>query len=139
MNITTTLEQSKRLKVLGAPQDTHFHYEVAHERNDLQKKGATFLVFKETPPKEVTDTKNSWYRYAAYTIGELIDWLGDGVMIYHRNLFEDEIGCAGGDKGWYANIGMGEKEVGNHDTPLDALVALAEAVKSNDLPVTKGE
>lgn len=48
-------------------------------------------------------------------------------MFYYRNLSAEEVSSPGGDKGWYAS--KGSFEVGNNDSPLEAVYNLAIAVK----------
>lgn len=58
---------------------------------------------------------------AAYTLGELIEWLGDDFLSLHREVMPDSI-----EDAWSCES-LNYQVFGA--TPLDAVVALAEAVK----------
>lgn len=113
--ITTDPTQSKRLKELGAPQDTYFVYVEGTE---------TAL------PNSILYNLDQIICHA-YTLGELIEWLGDhfGGMGWQKTAQgEKEFIARESLVSWIKHEGSDQKE-GFGATPLDAVVALAEAVK----------
>ena len=110
--ITTTLEQSNRLKELGAPQEVS-HY--SWYKDEKWQGPYSRLEWDEIG-------YGNEKRYAAYTLSELIEWLGDDFHFLQRK-----------DNGLFYCISAFEKEVqtlyGPGATPLDAVFALCEAVK----------
>ena len=114
--ITTTLEQSKRLKELGAPQDTElcwFHHVDKENETDYE---LGFMDYK----------KNWSIDIAAYTLSELIDWILQG---FEGNFCLD---TQDNHSEWYATIMPYDSKAICGDTsksPLDACFALAVALK----------
>lgn len=107
--ITTTLEQSQNLKELGAPQNTQFYW-VKSETEEVYA-----LYFSEY-------LNDHPLTFAAYTLDELIEWLGDDLNTL-TNANSDEW-TAGNfwvfdDCGFIGAIGKG-------NTPLEAVYALAD-------------
>lgn len=107
--LTTSLEQSKKLKELGAPQDTILCF---------SERGVTW--FKEDIVSHPVIVK-----CAAYTLQELIEWLGDdftsldsGGEIQEKKVSRYYV--ATGKRGYFGGI-----------TPLEAVYNLAVAIKSN--------
>lgn len=120
--ITTNLEQSKRLNDLGTPQDTYFfwnpHLDFHNHFDDYQL--------------EITNrTMSNKPVYAAYTLSELIEWLGKDEVI--RFTITDKMALATLEEDNPENVrsNMFVKGWGKGNTPLDALVALAEMVKGD--------
>lgn len=115
--IVTSLEQSKRLKELGAPIGTYFWW-FDIRSDDGTKPGYVLREF---------DTKydaGSAKGIAAYTLSELIDWLGHdfGILIM---IDPDQWECHAGII--YPQDEAMKSEIGK--TPLDAVYNLAIAVK----------
>lgn len=135
---TTTLEQSKRLKELGAPQDTYHQWFNHHQTNDSQWeleqrdwKWLKAVCLEQAPSAEY---------YAAYTLEELIEWLPSEYVKDVKYYFHlDWIG-----QKWLAGYSdsdmKDDKSIQNCSgkTPLEACYNLAIAVKSQeDHAVTK--
>jgi hypothetical protein len=115
--ITTNLEQSRKLKELGAPQNTELGW---FERLD-------YSFCDWTLDKDGERSVN--YTVAAYTLSDLIEWLGYSFTSLYR-----ESGLAPGN--WSATKEVPGSSMPYSDaitrygeTPIDALVALAEAIK----------
>lgn len=90
--ITTTLEQSQKLKELGAPQETeHDWYSITlsdktHYRCVPRLDEAIFSTLGGKTVKE----------YAAYTLEELIEWLGEDFYKLYHDLAEHP------NRAWFA-------------------------------------
>lgn len=116
--LTTNIEDSIKLRDIGAPQDTVFAWNNRQELADMRE------LFK--PVSLNFDGKKDYY--AAYTLSELIEWLGDdfGSLQQHQEK--------------YLKSDFSAVSVKNHgkeivcrafgETPLDALVQLTLAVKT---------
>ncbi len=116
-NITVSLEQAKRLKEWGAPQNTEFNWIIVDDGPQ---------VFHNSKEFELSDYKFAIYKgCAAYTLSELLEWLGDDFNQI-RNMHDDY-------RGRYAAYNYtdnrDEYAEAYGDTPLDAVFALCEAVK----------
>lgn len=115
--ITTNLEQSKKLKELGVPQETFLRW----EKERLSGKWYTY----KTDKVEYIHPNTKWY--AAYTLDELIEWL---AFHYSPTLwaFRPD-GWKEGDVRYRATSaysGYGEHEGA---TPLEAVYNLCCAIK----------
>lgn len=112
--ITTTLEQSKRLKELGAPQDTEFNWIMVDNIPELHHSSKEFVLadYKFSVCKEC----------AAHNTDSLIEWLGDDGS---------SLSLSGGYSLYFMaeTVRSGFKVQREGKTTIDALVALAEAVK----------
>lgn len=120
---TTTLEQSKRLKELGAPQDTYFGWGVFVQGGNMQM--APQYAFKGID--EPVDC-------AAYTLEELIEWLPREYIKDKKYYFHlDWVGST-----WLAGYSdsdmKDDKSIQNcsGETPLEAVYNLAIAVRGEN-------
>lgn len=134
--ITTNLSQSKRLKELGALQYTHFGWfgRSGSKITSGKRKGEFIADLLLMSHEEYRITKSSDYFvewelvYAAPTLSDLIDWLGEEFW-----QLEDT------GAGWLAKANTFNELIipAKGATPIDALVALYEAMKSPFNQVTK--
>lgn len=111
MNITTTLAQSKRLKELGAPAETIFSWINVFEYGPQ-------VGMSESSPKSRVICR-------CYTLSELIDWLGGDFQRLEKTHMD-------GNSSYvcdYTHNELGDGKCFYGPTPIDALVALAEAIK----------
>jgi hypothetical protein len=105
---TTNLDQSKKLKAIGAPQETAFGYyngDLLNLSSDVESRKYYNLVAKTC---------------AAYTLDELIEWLGDDFQMLARMRKEDTYR-------WGAQ--STKKKTAKGDTPLEAVYNLAVALR----------
>lgn len=119
----TTLEQSKLLKAWGVPQDTDFyHIWLDGDRGNGYSEWYELMhISQEYCHNIVVEGKGSGDEgdfYAAYSLEELIGWLGDDLEVL-RNY--DHV------KQWCAEARAGQEAMGK--TLLAAVFALAQAVK----------
>lgn len=126
--ITTTPEQSKRLKELGFPQDKSEYYYYLKNYNDVngwRNVHAGYLEMVGGPGAgefcldDYSFSSKSYEMAAAPDLGDLIEWLGDDFQSLDRSF------TVGGK--WEAVSLRGQCFFA--ETPLDAVVALAEKVK----------
>ena len=115
MNVTT-FDQSRKLKEWGAPQDTEKYW--CTDLGELTYSKSCEAYSKATCGDHI----------AAYDLESLIGWLGDDFKALQRNAkFHPEAETIP----WAAYSTRGE-HVGGYfpgDSAIDALLALAEAVK----------
>lgn len=123
--ITTTLEQSQKLKELGAPQDTYFVWceDVTTFSKGKYKK--PYLLKRGSDYAKLGITVSSRYT-VAYTLSELIDWLGDDFhQLVKYNSF------------WFAHrtrsYSRDDLPEGAGTTPIEAVYNLTIATKGNVL------
>lgn len=118
---TTTLEQSKKLKEWGAPQDTSFHWMLNIDKSGKQSTPEHLLVFNKEHPKNWKF--NPTIDYAAYSLEELIVWLGDD--------FTDVTRSRDGETTWFTAFSdtHGSRE---GDTLLEAVFNLAQAIHNKE-------
>ena len=117
---TTTLEQSKKLKELGmVDSPTLVWIQLKHELTDTKNWDTwnlqlTSIVHKASPLSDYNIV-------SAYTLDELIEWLGDDYFNLDRS----------GSDWWATNSYLGEEQntVAKGGSPLDAVYNLAIAVK----------
>ena len=121
-NLVTTLEQSKLLEEWGAPQKDLFYWMKMQDPTiygDSPEKAYTLVINDEDLTSE--NKFNSDTDFSAYTLGELIDWLGYDF----RNL--EKVG-----KNWIAlsNFLNGQNNVFRSfgKTSLEAVFNLCRAV-----------
>jgi len=121
MNLTT-LEQSKELKEWGVPQDTNFIYLKLDENN----------WFKQ--PQYLTIPRNSGgFRefIAAYDLESLIGWLQSKYP--DHDMYNIQLSQVWNKNEWEAHVETAEltcEGCGYGETPLDAVMALCEAIHS---------
>jgi hypothetical protein len=124
MNVTT-LEQSKKLKELGAPQETHFFWNF----NDAMPSQGWFLDDEHLAYSEE-------HTVSAYTLEELIEWIvGEKRNTFYLE-YDDEWSVyetePPKDYKWHAryypNTPIGFYDV-HGETPLEAVYNLAVALR----------
>lgn len=119
MNITTTLEQSRKLRKLGYPQ--HKSY-----RAHIQKKSGDWYI-NVSPSIHPKDWVNGTKYIASPNLDELIEWLGD-EFVDLTHIFNNELG-----NWWGASARIFSKDntfiTVQGYTPLECIYNLALAVK----------
>lgn len=108
-HLTTNLEQSKLLKEWGAPQNTVYFYG-----------DGTLYMGGKKPPESYVFGKKEYC--SAYTLQELINWLGDDFIDITHNRVDPYYFC------YYAR----EEKMVQGSTPLEAVFLLAQAIKGKD-------
>lgn len=125
--ITTTLEQSERLRQLGAPQNTALFWYVLEDGYDPSNNEIGLVLAIDAPQEHKGHTFTA-KRYAAYTLNDLIEWLGSDFTDLHRRSAESGFIA----KGYRREDLITTPAISEGATPLDALVALYEAVKGEN-------
>ena len=127
-NLYTNLEQSKLLKDWGAPPSPEYNWiGLQHQETGRESE----RVFHKSYQFELDD---EWKRYAikrlspAYTLGELIDWLGDSfsAINYKGNSRFNSFSIHGKKRDIEDS-----RACGNGDNPLEAVFNLCRALHEN--------
>ena len=119
--LVTTLEQSERLKEWGAPQDTYlFHLpEAIHKQNGE-------VIHSHTIRIRGKIDISTYEAVAAYTLQELIEWIGDGFVSVSQDIFE------GNKKGRWFAVCRNPTSGGRGHTSLEAVFNLCKDIKETE-------
>lgn len=117
-----TIEQCKKLKEIGFPQDTaYFHYadyEIVGRENNYETIGHKYILqhgYSEVPITNIAFPRD---RYSCPTMEELIEWLGDDFV---------DLQLPSKEEGFYStSIHNSSKG----DTHLEAVYNLAIAINT---------
>lgn len=122
--ITTTLEQSRRLKELGAPQDTYFCWYKDKSHAEIPP-----WIWNPTEMSEFQRSSSEVPLASSYTLDELIEWIGYDVTFLSRQSTMSP-GMWSATREVPGSKMFGDDVTKYGETPLEAVYNLCIAIKS---------